>query len=164
MSGKIEARLKELGIELPQPGAPVANYVPYTASGNLIFVSGQLCVWNGERRHVGKLDAPGVEEGVRANKERVGTLAHESCERRIDVAAGTGLEDLELHADGAGGRLHVAQHRFGTRRIAGTCGKDSTTRAKQRPSTVNGWLFTLRRPRLPSMAELLFSKARQPHI
>ena len=55
MSGTIEARLKELGIELPQPGAPVANYVPYTVSGNLVVISGQLCVWNGERRFVGKL-------------------------------------------------------------------------------------------------------------
>jgi len=57
MSGRIEARLNELGIELPQPSAPVANYVPYTVSGNLVFVSGQLCVWNGERRFVGKLGA-----------------------------------------------------------------------------------------------------------
>ena len=57
MSGKIEARLKELGIELPLPAAPVANYVPFTVSGNLVFVSGQLCQWNGELRFVGKLGA-----------------------------------------------------------------------------------------------------------
>src|SRR2546421_9380070 len=57
MSGTIEARLKELGIELPQPAAPVANYVPFTISGNLVFVSGQICQWNGELRFVGKLGA-----------------------------------------------------------------------------------------------------------
>jgi enamine deaminase RidA (YjgF/YER057c/UK114 family) len=57
MSGRIEARLQELGIELPQPGAPVANYVPFTISGNLVLIAGQLCVWNGERRFVGKLGA-----------------------------------------------------------------------------------------------------------
>jgi len=57
MSGRIEARLKELGIELPQPAVPVANYVPYTLSGNLVVVSGQLCQWNGELRHIGKLGA-----------------------------------------------------------------------------------------------------------
>ncbi|HEV2336148.1 MAG TPA: RidA family protein [Stellaceae bacterium] len=57
MSGRIEARLQELGIELPQAAAPVANYVPYTISGNLVFISGQLCQWNGELRHVGKLGA-----------------------------------------------------------------------------------------------------------
>jgi enamine deaminase RidA (YjgF/YER057c/UK114 family) len=57
MSGKIEARLKELGIELPQPSAPVANYVPFTVSGRLVFISGQLCQWNGELRFIGKLGA-----------------------------------------------------------------------------------------------------------
>jgi enamine deaminase RidA (YjgF/YER057c/UK114 family) len=35
-----EARLKELGIELPTPSAPVANYVKYVKTGNLLFVSG----------------------------------------------------------------------------------------------------------------------------
>ncbi len=55
MSGKIERRLKELGIELPQPAAPVANYVPFTVSGNLVFISGQICQWNGELRFIGKL-------------------------------------------------------------------------------------------------------------
>jgi enamine deaminase RidA (YjgF/YER057c/UK114 family) len=57
MSGRIEARLKELGIELPLPAVPVANYVPYTVSGAIVFISGQLCQWNGELRHIGKLGA-----------------------------------------------------------------------------------------------------------
>ena len=57
MAGRIEARLKELGIELPQPAAPIANYVGYTVSGNLVVVSGQLCSWNGQLRHAGKLGA-----------------------------------------------------------------------------------------------------------
>jgi enamine deaminase RidA (YjgF/YER057c/UK114 family) len=57
MSGRIEARLKELNIELPRPAAPWANYVPFTISGNIVFISGQICEWNGERRFVGKLGA-----------------------------------------------------------------------------------------------------------
>jgi enamine deaminase RidA (YjgF/YER057c/UK114 family) len=61
MSGKIDARLGALGIELPLPAAPVANYVPFTicgiGSGNLVFIAGQICQWNGERRFVGKLGA-----------------------------------------------------------------------------------------------------------
>lgn len=40
--GKIDDRLKELGITLPEPAAPVANYVPYVVSGNLVFISGQV--------------------------------------------------------------------------------------------------------------------------
>ena len=42
MAGRIDARLAELGIELPEPVAPVADYVPYVVTGNLIFVSGQV--------------------------------------------------------------------------------------------------------------------------
>ncbi len=57
MAGRIEARLAERGIELPAAAAPVANYVPFTVSGNLVIVSGQLCVWNGELRFKGKLGA-----------------------------------------------------------------------------------------------------------
>lgn len=36
-----EARLKELGIVLPNVPAPVANYVPFRLAGNLLFLSGQ---------------------------------------------------------------------------------------------------------------------------
>ena len=62
--GKVEARLKSLGIELPQPSKPGANYVPFVRSGNLIFVTGQLSQWNGERRYVGKLGRDfGVDAG-----------------------------------------------------------------------------------------------------
>lgn len=43
----IEDRLRELAIELPDPPTPMANYVPYTISGNLIFVSGQTPVTDG---------------------------------------------------------------------------------------------------------------------
>jgi enamine deaminase RidA (YjgF/YER057c/UK114 family) len=42
MTGKIEARLKELGLELPDAPTPVANYVPALLAGNLLFVSGQI--------------------------------------------------------------------------------------------------------------------------
>jgi enamine deaminase RidA (YjgF/YER057c/UK114 family) len=55
MPGKYDARLQELGIELPQASAPAANYVPFVRTGNLLFVAGQVTVWNGERRFVGKL-------------------------------------------------------------------------------------------------------------
>jgi len=38
----IEKKLLELGLELPEASAPVANYVPYVKSGNLVFISGQI--------------------------------------------------------------------------------------------------------------------------
>ncbi|CAN7426857.1 RidA family protein [Rhizobium sp. LjRoot30] len=48
MSDAIESRLKELGITLPQAAAPAANYVPYTISGNLLYLSGQLPIEGGK--------------------------------------------------------------------------------------------------------------------
>ena len=42
MAGRIEARLAEMGIDLPEPVVPLAQYVPFVRTGNLLFVSGQL--------------------------------------------------------------------------------------------------------------------------
>ena len=42
MAGRIEAKLAEMGIQLPEPVTPLAQYVPFVKSGNLLFVSGQL--------------------------------------------------------------------------------------------------------------------------
>jgi len=55
MAGTVESRIAELGIELPNPSAPAANYVPYVVSGNLVFVSGQVTVFNGEKRFIGRV-------------------------------------------------------------------------------------------------------------
>ncbi len=41
---RIDNRLAELGLTLPEPVAPVANYVPYVVSGNLVFISGQVSI------------------------------------------------------------------------------------------------------------------------
>ena len=40
----VEDRLKAKGVELPQPVAPVANYVPFVRSGNLVHISGQISI------------------------------------------------------------------------------------------------------------------------
>ena len=69
MAGKIEARLKELKLELPGASTPAANYVPYVRTGNLLFMAGQIPVWNGERRFVGKVGRDfSVEQGQEAAK------------------------------------------------------------------------------------------------
>lgn len=38
----VEQRLSELGLSLPVPAAPAANYVPYVITGNLLVIAGQL--------------------------------------------------------------------------------------------------------------------------
>jgi enamine deaminase RidA (YjgF/YER057c/UK114 family) len=55
MAGKIEARLKELGIIVPVAAAPLASYVPTVQTGSLLFVSGQVTLKDGKREFVGKL-------------------------------------------------------------------------------------------------------------
>jgi len=53
MAGNIEARLQELGIELPEAAAPVANYLPYVINGKQLWVAGQVPFWNGEIKFSG---------------------------------------------------------------------------------------------------------------
>lgn len=55
MAGRIDGRLKELGIELPTAGKPVANYVPTVRTGDLLFVSGQVALKDSQPTFVGKL-------------------------------------------------------------------------------------------------------------
>ncbi len=67
MAGRIDARLAELKIVLPQVSAPAANYVPFVRSGDLLFIAGQICQWQGERRFIGKLGREiTVEQGREA--------------------------------------------------------------------------------------------------
>ena len=53
MAGKIDAQIKSLGLNLPTASAPVANYVPYVRTGNLVFVSGQIPQLDGTAQYVG---------------------------------------------------------------------------------------------------------------
>jgi enamine deaminase RidA (YjgF/YER057c/UK114 family) len=67
MSGKIDGRLKELGLDIPTPAAPAANYVPFVVSGRLVFLAGQITLWNGELKYVGKLgDGLSLKQGQEA--------------------------------------------------------------------------------------------------
>lgn len=69
MSGRIDARLAQLGIELPPPATPAANYVPSVRTGNLVYVAGQVPVVDGEflfRGKVGEGQRFSIEEGQEA--------------------------------------------------------------------------------------------------
>jgi enamine deaminase RidA (YjgF/YER057c/UK114 family) len=61
--GRIDDRLKELGISLPPPRAPMANYVPARRVGNLVYTAGQVS-GTAEREIKGKLGAElSVDQG-----------------------------------------------------------------------------------------------------
>ena len=68
MAGTIEQKLASLGINLHAAPAPVANYVGFVRSGNLLFVSGQVCFDpHGKLIAKGKLDAGvTIEQGQAA--------------------------------------------------------------------------------------------------
>jgi enamine deaminase RidA (YjgF/YER057c/UK114 family) len=55
MTNAIEQKLASLNVTLPQSAPPAANYVPYTISGNLVFISGQLPMKDGKPQDIGKV-------------------------------------------------------------------------------------------------------------
>lgn len=66
ISSEVERRLANLGFVLPEPAAPLANYVPATRSGALLFISGQLPLGPDgalAEAHIGKVGA-GVDEAT----------------------------------------------------------------------------------------------------
>ena len=68
MAGAIERKLASLGITLPTPATPMANYVPFVRSGNLLILSGQLC-FGADGKLVGQRPTRrqvSVEEGQQA--------------------------------------------------------------------------------------------------
>lgn len=68
--GAIDARLAELGLEIPDAPAPAANYAPYAVSGNLVFCAGQIPLVNGEITHKGQIGADAdVEHGCAAARQ-----------------------------------------------------------------------------------------------
>jgi enamine deaminase RidA (YjgF/YER057c/UK114 family) len=68
MAGMIESKLTELGLTLPALAAPIANYVGFVRTGDLLFVSGQLCLGaDGKLVAKGKLGAEvSIEDGQKA--------------------------------------------------------------------------------------------------
>ena len=67
MTELVEDRLTKLGIDLPYPAAPAANYAPFIVSSNLIFISGQIPVLNGEVKFLGRLgEFMTIDEGYQA--------------------------------------------------------------------------------------------------
>lgn len=69
MTSPIDAKLAELGITLPTPTPPLANYVPVVRTGNLLFVSGQVSIDGAGKILTGKLGAGlGIDAGRDAAK------------------------------------------------------------------------------------------------
>ncbi len=116
MAGQIDQHLKNLGIVLPMASTPVANYVPWVRTGNLVFVSGQLPLENGQVAQTGLLgQGVSVDEGYAAARLcAMNLIAHAraACDDNLDrvkrvvkltgfVAAGPGFAEQPQVLNGA---------------------------------------------------------------
>jgi enamine deaminase RidA (YjgF/YER057c/UK114 family) len=91
MTGKVESRLKDLGITLPVPPAPVASYVPYVVSGNLVFISGQVTAAPDGLKYVGIVGKEiSIEEGKAAAR-----LCAINLIAQVKAAAGGDLDRVK---------------------------------------------------------------------
>jgi enamine deaminase RidA (YjgF/YER057c/UK114 family) len=104
MAGKVDSRLAKLGIKLPDPTPAWANYLSYVASGNLVFVSGQLSQLGAEK-YQGKLGTDlSIEDGYRAARMcAINLLSH------LKVACGGDL-DRVLRCIELGGFVNSDPH------------------------------------------------------
>ena len=69
MSGRVDARLAELSIDLPTAAAPAANYVPWVIQEGMLYISGQVPMRDGDLFYQGKcgrdLDLATAREAAR---------------------------------------------------------------------------------------------------
>lgn len=86
----VDAKLQTLGITLPTPAAPVANYVGFVKSGNVVFISGQLPLENGKLQYVGKvgseISADDAKKAARLCAINILAQLKVACEGNLDRA------------------------------------------------------------------------------
>ena len=88
MPGSVERKLASLGINLPTPASPIANYVPFVRSGDMLMVSGQLCF-----DHDGNLVAKGQLGGGVSMDD--GQKAARACAVNLLAQLKAALGDLD---------------------------------------------------------------------
>jgi enamine deaminase RidA (YjgF/YER057c/UK114 family) len=87
MIGTVDARLRELNLQLPDASAPIANYVPHLIAGNQLYISGQLSLGPDGLAYQGKIGEDlSVEEGQQAAR---------LCALNILAQAKNALGDLD---------------------------------------------------------------------
>jgi enamine deaminase RidA (YjgF/YER057c/UK114 family) len=87
---EVEKKLQALGITLPTPAAPVANYVPWVITGQLLIISGQVAFGPDGKippEHIGKVGAQVTPEHAQA--------AARSCAINLFAQARAALSDLD---------------------------------------------------------------------
>lgn len=125
MAGDVEARLKEMGIELPEPVAPVADYVPWVRTGNLVFVSGQVPKGSDGTSITGQLtEDDHASDGVTAPGSQLGLAQGAAALCALNILA---------HVKSAIGDLDRVQRVV---KLTGFVNADASF--KQHPQVING--------------------------
>jgi enamine deaminase RidA (YjgF/YER057c/UK114 family) len=116
MAGRIDEKLKTLGIVLPGVSTPAANYIPFTRSGALVFIAGQICQVDGKPMCVGKVgaavDMPTAQKAARVCGLNILGALKAACDGDLDrvvrclrlggfVNAAPGFTDVPLVVNGA---------------------------------------------------------------
>ncbi|MEM9762005.1 MAG: RidA family protein [Pseudomonadota bacterium] len=86
---RVEERLRDLGLELPHDWSPMGQFVPFRRDGTTIYLSGQVCEWNGVVTHIGPV--PNTPEGIDTGREAAKICAlnllyrlREACDGDLD--------------------------------------------------------------------------------
>lgn len=86
--GLIDKRLAELGIVLPTPAKPIANYVPWVRTGNLVYISGQGAMKDGRLEYTGRVgDTLSIDDAIAsARLTAINIIAHvrDACGGDLD--------------------------------------------------------------------------------
>jgi enamine deaminase RidA (YjgF/YER057c/UK114 family) len=103
---RIDLKLKELGITLPKPVPPVANYVPWAKTGNLVFLAGQLPLADGKLQFSGpvKSEAEGAKAARVCGINLIAQL-REACGGDLDRV--TRIVKLVGLVDATGGGISI---------------------------------------------------------
>lgn len=86
---RTEARLAELGLELPPNWTPMGQFLPFRRDGTTVYLSGQVCEWGGRVTHTGAV--PNTPDGIALGQEAAKICAlnllyrlREACEGDLD--------------------------------------------------------------------------------
>ena len=89
MTSSVETRLAEMGLELPPDWVPRGQFLPFRKDGTTVYLSGQICEWDGAVTHIGPVDdtPKGIETARKASQICALNLVYrlrEACEGDLD--------------------------------------------------------------------------------
>ena len=94
----IEDRLRDLGLSLPDRCDPRGNFLPFERSGNLVFMAGQICEWNGAVPFVGPVRSGDADD-------ETGSISLDDGRKAAELCALNLMFHLKTACDGDLGRV-----------------------------------------------------------